>query len=169
MMLSGCIFRALWAIAPLAFLVWCISAVFKGLGPAPEAVFDALLDDSSEVDSLDGFVRQGDGYTVHIRFRAGDDWIRALPHRGFVEFDCGSAREHIHFSVMRVAAWPLWLPEGVDEPLCFRRAGENKLSPQGRDWILAEEGGGWVYFSGEGREHDRALPSSDKAEFPQDQ
>src|SRR5690606_4598640 len=158
-MLTGCIIRVLWGLAPLAFAMWCISVVFKGLGPGPKVVFEELLDDASEVSSVDGFVRKGDGYTVHLRFVAEEDWIRALPHRGFVKFDCDSAREQIHFSVMRVAAWPPWLPERIDDPICFRRAGENKWSPQGRDWLLAEPGGGWVYFSGEGREHDRALPA----------
>ena len=168
-MLIGFIIRAAWAVAPLAFLIWCVSVAFKGMGPGPEAVFEALIDDPSEVASLDGFVRKGDGYNVQLRFQAEDDWIRALPHRGFVKFDCDSVRDQIRFSLMRVAAWPPWRPEAIDDPVCFRRTGENEWSPQGRDLILAEPEGGWVYFSGEGREHDRALPSSDKAEFPQDQ
>lgn len=152
----------------LFFLAWGISVAFKGMGPGPDVVFDALLGDPSEVTDLDGFVRKGDAYDVQIRFVAQDDWVAALPYKGFVKTECGHVRDIINFSVMRLAAWPLWRPEKLSEVICYRRYGENEWSPNGRDVILAEPHGGWVYFAGVGMEHDRAMPESDRVGLPQD-
>lgn len=129
------------------------------MGPGAEVVFDALLGDPANVSDFDGFVRKGDRYDVQIRFLADQDWIQGLPYRGFTESDCETARTKIRFSLLRVAAYPLWRPEALTDVVCYRRLGENAWSANGRDYILAEAGGGWVYFGGEGREHDRALPS----------
>lgn len=142
----------------LLFLIWCASVAFKGLGPGADVVVQELIDEDADVSELDGFVRKGDGYDVHIRFQAEQDFIEGLPYRGFTKAECSSARLQINFSWMRLAAWPLWRPEDLAEVVCFRRFSENAWSPNGRDYILAEVGGGWVYFSGAGREHDRALP-----------
>lgn len=153
----------------VAFAIWGVSVAFKGMGPSPEVVFEALLGDPSEVEVLDGFVQKGDGYAVQIRFVAGDDWVRSLPSRGFSETDCGHVRQIINFSLLRVAVWPPWRPEDVDQPTCFSRVGKNEWSPQGRDFVLANKEGGFVYFAGEGREHDRALPGADEVTYPEDQ
>lgn len=150
------------------FGTWFVSVAFKGMGPGVDDVFDALLGDSARVTDLDGFVRKGDGYDVQIRFKASDDFVRALPHQGFGPIDCSAAREVINFSPMRLAAWPLWRPEALTDAVCFRRTGENEWSPRGRDLLLAEPGGGWVYFAGEGEEHDRAMPEADRVIYDQD-
>lgn len=141
------------------FLVWCVSIVSKGMGPGAGEVFKAFLGDPDEVSDLDGFVHRGDGYDVQVRFRAGSEWIAGLPYRDFTKTDCTTARTKIRFSFMRLAAWPLWRPEELTGAVCYRRFGENAWSPNGRDYILADPRGGWVYFAGEGREHDRAFPA----------
>lgn len=143
----------------LLFLTWCASVAFKSMGPSPQFVVEELLGDADRVSELDGFVRKGDVYDVQVRFMAEEDFILALPHKGFQEMDCADAQTTIGFSLMRLAAWPPWRPEDLTNVVCFRRTGENKWSPRGRDVILAEAEGGWVYFAGEGPEHDRAMPS----------
>ena len=142
----------------VAFLIWCVSVAFKGMGPPASVVFEALLDDPGDVTELDGFVQKGDGYNVHLRFRVEEDWIFAIPNRGFREVDCHGVRAVIRFSVIRSAAWPPWRPEELVDAVCFRRQGENEWSPNGRDVLLVSPEQGWVYFSGEGIEHDRAMP-----------
>jgi hypothetical protein len=152
----------------LVFLVWSTSVAFKGMGPGPDVVFDALLGDSSEVTDLDGFVRKGDAYDVQIRFMADDNWLATLRYKGFETTDCSHVREVINFSVMRLAAWPPWRPEELTDAVCYRRYGENEWSPNARDVLLADPDGGWVYFAGEGMEHNRAMPESDRVEFPEE-
>jgi hypothetical protein len=153
----------------LAFLIWCASVAFKGMGPGADVVVDALLGDSADVTDLDGFVRAGDGYDVQIRFRAEEDWVLSIPHQGFAETECGRVKQTIRYSLLRTAAWPPWTPEKLEGVVCFSRSGENQWSPNGRDMILAEEEGGWVYFAGKGREHTKNLPGwDDKNRLPED-
>lgn len=161
--------KVVFGIFALCFLIWCTSVAFKGMGSGPDVVFESLLGDPAQVSDLDGFVRTGDGYDVQIRFRAEEDWLWSLSHLGFIKADCKSVSNRIRFSIMRVAAWPPWRPEDLADVTCFRRTGENDWSPRGRDQILAESRGGWVYFDGEGSEHTRALPSADDAEYPDDE
>jgi hypothetical protein len=142
----------------LAFLTWCVSVAFKGMGPGPGVVFDELLDDRASISDLDGFVHKGDSYKVQLRFVAEEDWILALSHRGFRPTDCESVRSVIRFSLLRTAAWPPWRPEELKDAVCFRRQGSNKWSAAAREALLAEPEGGWVYFASEGLEHDRGFP-----------
>jgi hypothetical protein len=145
--------------AVLFGILWGASAVTKGLGPGPRVVFEALLDrESARVGDFDGFVSQRNGYDSHLRFRATEDWVAAIPYLGFREAACDAVRSHVHFSVMRLAAWPPWRPEELENVRCYERLGANKWSVRGRDYVLAEAGGGWVYFSGKGPKRDKALP-----------
>lgn len=160
--MSGFVGKIVMATGAAAFLVWCTSVAFKSMGSGPEAIFEALLGNPDEVSELDGFVRTGDGYDVQIRFIAEDDWIRAIPYKGFRETTCETVRTKVRFSLMRVAIWPPWRPEDLGDATCYRRNGRNELSASGRDVMLVDRDTGWVYFAGEGREHDKALPSSDR-------
>ncbi len=136
-----------------------VSLAFKNLGPPPHAVFEALLTDVDDrIEEVDGFVSRREGYDVHLRFRATDDFVTSLPYLGFSKASCEQVRTKIKFHPMRVAVWPPWRPETLEEPLCLERLGENAWSPRGRDYVLAEADGGWVYFSGSGREYDRNTP-----------
>lgn len=141
-------------------VLWGASVAFKGMGPRPEVVFEALLDASTDrVSDFDGFIRRGaSGYDSHLRFRATDDWIASLPYLGFREADCAEVRQHVHFAPLRVATWPPWYPEALENVACYERLGENAWSPRGRDYVLAEPDGGWVYFSGSGPKRDRVMP-----------
>ncbi len=140
------------------FLIWCTSIALKGMGPSPARVFEMLLQDAESVSDLDGFVSKRNGYDVQIRFIAEEDWVFSIPSMGFREADCSGVRSVIRFSILRVAAWPIWRPEDIKEAVCFRRMGPNGWSPNGRDVLLVTPEGGWVYFAGEGPPHDRALP-----------
>lgn len=150
--------KVIFAAFVAAFVVWCVSVAFKSMGPGPEVVFSQLLEDRDSVAELDGFVRKWDGHDVQLRFVAEEDWIQALPYRGFRKADCPGVRAVIRFSLLRTAVWPPWRPEQLEDVLCFRRRGDNAWSPDARDLLLAEREGGWVYFASEGREHDRAMP-----------
>ncbi len=143
--------------------LWVVSISLKGLGPNPRDAFEGLIDaDTGRTEDFDGFVRRQDGYDVELRFTATEDWVAALPYLGFRETECGVVREHVKFSPLRVAVWPPWLPERLTEDVvCYERLGKNEWSPSGRDFLLAERGGGWVYFSGAGREYDRAMPDGE--------
>lgn len=141
-----------------AFLVWCASVAFKSQGPSPEVVVEELLGPVSGATEVDGFVRKGDTYEVQVRFLAEEDFVYSLPHRGFRETDCQAVRLVIRFSLLRVAAYPLWTPDELIDAVCFQRDAENRWSPRGRDVLLYSPSTGWVYFASEGREHDRAMP-----------
>jgi hypothetical protein len=150
--------KLLVAVLGASAALWVISLSLKGLGPSPRSVFEGLIDgDEARTSDFDGFVRRQDGYDVELRFRATEDWVASLPYLGFRQTDCGVVRDHVKFSPLRVAAWPLWWPENLTDVVCYQRLGKNEWSPSGRDFVLAETGGGWVYFSGSGREYDRAF------------
>jgi hypothetical protein len=142
-------------------LIWFVSLASKNRGASPAVAFEKLLnEDAGRVTRLEGFVFVGDGYDVHLRFRADSDFVTALTYKGFRKTNCLDTRDTIRFSVMRVASLPPWAPEFLSDVVCFRRRGANTWSPDGRDEVLAEASGGWVYLSGQGHEHDRAMPDA---------
>jgi hypothetical protein len=150
--------KLFWGLVAAFGALWVISMSLKGLGPSPRKVFEGLIDsDDGRAVDFDGFVRRQDGYEAELRFRASDDWIASLPYLGFRRADCGEVRQHVKFSPLRVAAWPPWLPERLEDVVCYQRQGRNEWSPNGRDFLLAEPNGGWVYFSGAGQKYDRAF------------
>src|SRR6187551_878118 len=126
----------------VGLMIWCSSVALRSMGPGAEVAFDALLFDAERVERLDGFVRKGDGHDVALRFVTDSSWVGALPYHGFQQQPCEGARDHIHFSITKVAAWPPWRPEALSEVACFRRTGQNKWSPDARDYLLAETRGG---------------------------
>ena len=107
---------------------------------------------------LDAFMSDGRAYDIRLRFVAPEDWISRLRYQRFVEVECGRVSSEFGFSLARVATWPLWNPKGIAEPRCFQRHGANALSENGRDFILGEREGGWVYAHFYGRKTDRNLP-----------
>ena len=131
------------------------SSCGKGNG---EKYFSALLMDRAEVTDLEAFSRDGSSYEVHLRFSAGQDWVNRLSYEGFVDVDCSRVASVMAFSISRIATWPLWQPQKITQPRCFNRRGSNELSDNGRDAIMADSDGGWVYAHFRGVNINRNLP-----------
>lgn len=141
----------------VALGAWLFSAVGKGLGPGAGVVHTELLGAGGNPSDLDGFVRKGDSYALQIRFRDGADFVASLPYQGFIEVDCSAVAERFEFSVARLAAWPLWVPTWLDDVACYQRIAPSRWSPQSRDSLVVERGGGWLYFDSEGRSYAKPV------------
>ena len=123
-----------------------------------EKYFTQLLMNRSEVTDLEGFGRDETSYEMQLRFKASSEWLERLSYEGFKKSECAAAQGQLEFSVLKIAAWPLWRPSSLLEPICFIRRGPNAISDNGRALLIAEAGGGWVYVSFRGRKMNRNIP-----------
>ena len=80
-----------------------------------EKYFTQLLMNRSEVTDLEAFGRDETSYEMQLRFKASSEWLERLSYEGFKKSECAAAQGQLEFSILKIAAWPLWRPASKDQ------------------------------------------------------